>query len=285
MDRYIKTQKISIIGILGNLFLMGIKLGIGLITNSKAMLADAMNSASDIFSSLMSFIGNRISNKPKDENHNLGYGKAEYIYSIFIAISMIILSASLLKTFIKNIISKSEVVYSNWLIIICIITILTKLGLYLYTIKESKRCNNLLIKATALDHKNDCYLTFGNLVACIFSKYKIYFIDSIIGIGIACYMFITAFKIFKEAYLVLMDHSMDEKTKNMVLEVVKKYHEIDHIEHFNSTPVGYSYQINFTIYVDGALSTYESHNIANNLEKELIKLPNIYLVVIHVNPI
>ena len=83
-----------------------------------------------------------------------------------------------------------------------------------------------------------------------------------------------------------MDKAISEDTKNKVLDIVDKYEEIKKVNHFNSTPVGYKYQISFTIFVDGNMSTYDSHEIANKLEKEIIKeIDEIYLVVIHVNPI
>ena len=82
-----------------------------------------------------------------------------------------------------------------------------------------------------------------------------------------------------------MDKSISEETKKEVFNIIKEHKEIKKVIHFNSTPVGYRYQISFTIYVDGNLSTFESHEIANNLEKEIgEKLEEIYLVVIHVNP-
>ena len=71
-----------------------------------------------------------------------------------------------------------------------------------------------------------------------------------------------------------------------VLDIIKRHKEVKKIIHFNSTPVGYRYQISFTIFVDGNLTTYESHDIADRLEKEIVKNnDDIYLVVIHVNPI
>ena len=74
--------------------------------------------------------------------------------------------------------------------------------------------------------------------------------------------------------------------KKEVLAIIKKYPEIKKINHFNSTPVGYQYQISFTIFVDGNLSTYLSHAIADKLEKEITgTFDDIYLTVIHVNPI
>ena len=71
-----KIKKASIYGIIGNIFLLLIKGTIGFITGSRAMIADAFNSAGDIFSSLMTYIGNKIASIPRDEDHNLGHGKA-----------------------------------------------------------------------------------------------------------------------------------------------------------------------------------------------------------------
>ncbi len=80
MNKRNKDAKfIGLLGILGNVFLFIIKIIIGLITNSKAMIADATNSGSDTFNSILTIIGNKISSKERDEDHNLGHGKAEYI--------------------------------------------------------------------------------------------------------------------------------------------------------------------------------------------------------------
>ena len=83
-----------------------------------------------------------------------------------------------------------------------------------------------------------------------------------------------------------MDKAISEEDKQKVLDIIKMHPEVKKIQHFNSTPVGYKYQISFTIYVDGNLSTFESHEIANKLEKEIDnKIEEIYLTIIHVNPI
>ena len=81
-DRYSSTKTASILGIIGNIFLLIIKAIIGIITNSQAMIADSVNSAGDIFSSTMTYIGNKIASRPRDNSHNLGHGKAEYIFSL-----------------------------------------------------------------------------------------------------------------------------------------------------------------------------------------------------------
>ena len=136
------------------------------------------------------------------------------------------------------------------------------------------------------DHRNDCFVTALNLVACLLSLKGIYFVDSVIGIAISVWIFIVALKIFLESYDVLMDKSIDDVTRDKVYNIIARHKEIKRVNHFNSTPVGYRYQISFTIFVDGNLSTFDSHEIANNLEKEIDKeIPEIYLTVIHVNPL
>lgn len=95
-NKFIITKKAGIYGIIGNVFLLLIKGLVGFLTKSQAMIADSINSAGDIFASLMTFIGNKIASAPRDEDHNLGHGKAEYIFSMFISISMIVVSVKLL---------------------------------------------------------------------------------------------------------------------------------------------------------------------------------------------
>lgn len=286
MDRYKSAKIASKLGIIGNIFLLIIKGIIGLITKSEAMIADSLNSAGDIFSSLMTYIGNKIASIPSDEDHNLGHGKAEYIYSMLISIVMIIMSLLMLKSSTCALINHKKYIFSKWLIIVCITTIITKLILYIYTNKVSKKYNNLLVKANSKDHINDCIITLFNLISCILAYKGIYYFDGIVGIGIGIWIIITGIKIFKESYDVLMDKSITTDTKKQVLEIIKNYNEIKKINHFNSTPIGYKYQISFTIFVDGHMTTFESHNIADKLEKEITNnIDEIYLAVIHVNPI
>ena len=286
MDRFKATKISSILGIIGNVFLLIIKAIIGYITNSQSMIADAFNSAGDIFSSCMTFVGNKISSKEADEDHHLGHGKAEYIYSLLISITMILLSITVIKNAIFTLINKEYLDFSIWLIIICIITIITKFSLFIYTNILYKKHNNILIKANSIDHRNDCFITLTTLISVILSSMGFYFVDAIVGILISLWIFYTAIKLFIESYDILMDKAMSEETKEKVLQIINKHEEVIKIQHFNATPVGYRYQISFTIYVDGNMSTFDSHAIANSLEREIEKeIPEIYLTVIHVNPI
>jgi len=285
MDRYKSARLVSILGIVGNIFLLIIKAIVGLVSHSQSMISDALNSAGDIGTSIMTFIGNKVSSKEADEDHNLGHGKAEYIFTMLISLAMILVSISVLITSIKSLFYDYSYTYSKYLLIACIITIILKFILYKITINVAKKHNNLLVKANAKDHINDCILTSLNLIASVFGYYGITFVDGVVGSLVVLWIFITAIKLFKESFDVLMDKGMDEILKEEVLKIIEKHPEIKKINHFNSTPIGYQYQVSITIFVDGNMTTFESHEIANTLEKEISALDEIYLTIIHVNPI
>lgn len=286
MNKFKALRNASILGLIGNLFLLIIKTSVGLISNSQSMIADALNSASDIFSSIMAYIGNKISSIPKDENYNLGHGKAEYFYSLLISITMCLISLSVLKNAFISFFHSPKYTFNIWLVIVCIITIIIKINLYLYTNKLSKKHNSLLLEATSKDHLNDSLLTLLNLIACILSVYKIYFFDGIASIIIAICIFTSAIKIFKKSYDVLMDKSINKRAKKQIYSIIKKHKEVIRISNFTSSPIGYQYQISFTIHLNGNFSTFESHSVASAIEKEIKKAkPDIYLVTIHINPV
>lgn len=285
MNRYQSTKRVGILGVVFNLFLLMIKLVVGFISNSQSMIADALNSASDIFASFMTMIGNKLASVPRDDDHNFGHGKAEYIFSLFISISMIILSCKLLYDSASSLILGSELKFSWFLVIICIITIIVKICLYLYTNKLSKKYNNILLEANKKDHRNDCIVTTFTLISVLLSLANIYWFDGIVGIGISVFICFTGFKIFIESFNVLMDISVDRKTIDLILDIVHNYKEIEKVDDIYSTPVGYQYVIFITIYVDGNMSTFDSHNLADSLENDVSKLENVYKTIVHVNPI
>ena len=283
--RYSETKKVSILGIIGNIFLLLIKGVIGYLSHSQAMIADSFNSAGDIFSSFMTYIGNKIASNPNDENHNFGHGKAEYIFSFLISIAMMYIAFISVISSIKSIYFNNQLIFSYKLVIICIITIITKLFMYLYARYYYKKNLNLLIKANMNDHRNDMFLTLGTLSAIILSKYKLYFFDGIIGIFIAIWIMVTGIKIFIESFKVLMDESIDDKTKLKIINEVLKNDEVKAIENIYTIPTGYKYVIVLIINIDGNKTTFESHNIIDKIEIDLEKkFKKIDRVLIHVNP-
>lgn len=285
MERYQITANASILGIIGNLFLLVIKGLAGFFTHSQAMIGDALNSAGDIISSMMTFIGNRIASKTADDDHNLGHGKAEYIFSMFISMIMIFIAGKLFLSSILSLFMDVGFHYSPVLIVVSLITICIKFALYLYTNKMAIKANSLLLEANAKDHRNDCFLTLLTLLSAIFSYFGLTFVDGVVGVFVSLWICFVGWILFRKSYDVLMDKGIDPALRKQIIEIIETYDEIKKINHFNSTPVGYKYQISVTIFVDGNLSTFESHEIANRLEKEISALDEVYLTIIHVNPL
>lgn len=212
-------------------------------------------------------------------------GKSEYIFSLLISISMIAISIKLFIDAIVSLIFGNILEFSVYLIIVCIITIITKLSLFIYTNKLNKKFNNILLKANSKDHFNDCIVTSFTLISIIFASQGIYWIDGLVGLGIAVWICYSGIRIFIESYNVLMDISIDENTKDIILALVHNYKEIKSVENLYSTPSGYKYIIILTICVDGNMSTFDSHELADNLERDIKKLDSVANAIIHVNPV
>lgn len=283
-ERFKVTKKAGMYGMVGNIFLLVIKAIVGFASKSQAMIADSINSAGDIFASLMTFIGNKIASAPGDEDHNFGHGKAEYIFSLFIAISMILVSIKTIIDCAVNLFNGNEINFSWWLVIVCIVTIITKLSLFIYTKAMYKKYNNILLEASMEDHRNDCIITTFTLISILLSLKGINWFDSVVGIGISAWICKTGIEIFMESYNILMDVSVDEDTKDIILDVVHQYKEVKTVNELSSTPVGYQYIIFLTIAVDGDMTTFESHKLADSLEENIAGLDKVYKAIVHVEP-
>ena len=285
MNREKNIKNAGILGIVGNLFLLIIKGTGGFITHSQAMIADAANSAGDIFASLMTFIGNKIASAPQDDDHNFGHGKAEYIFSLFISLSMIGISLKLLYNSLISLIYGYKFDFSWFLVIVCVVTILVKLCLFLYTKFLSHKFNSILLDANKEDHRNDCIVTTFTLISVLLGLLNISWFDGIVGIFISAWICITGVKIFIESYNILIDTSIDVTTQEVILNLIKKYEEIKKVDNISSSPVGYRYIVFVTICVDGNMTTFNSHKLADKLEKDICELDKVYRAIVHVNPI
>ena len=134
------------------------------------------------------------------------------------------------------------------------------------------------------DHRNDCIVTTFTLISILLTRINIYWFDSVVGIGISIWICYTGVKIFLESYNVLMDRSVDEKTKDIILDLAHSYKDIKKIKDISSSPVGYKYMIFLTIQVDGEMTTNDSHNLADCLELDISKLEKVYKAIVHVEP-
>ncbi len=286
MERFEKVNRVGILGMFANLFLFFLKIIVGFIFKSQSMVADAFNSIGDVFASLMTFIGSKIASNKDDDDHNFGHGKAEYIFSMFISVSILVIGIKLLYDSIASLVSSNKVIFSYSLLLVCVITIVIKLSLYFYTKKLYKKENSILVKSNMLDHRNDVFLTSTVLIAIICSYFQIYFVDAIVGIIISIWFLLTGVKLFKESYNVLMDISLDKKTIDEIIKMILKDKRVTEVSDVHSVSVGYKFIVVLTISVDGNLKTFVSHKIANQIEKRILNNFNsIKEVFIHIHPV
>ncbi len=283
MNKELAIKKVSRVGVFANLFLLAIKFIVGFMSKSQALIADAINSAGDIFASCVSLIGIKVATKPKDANHPYGHGKAEYIFSSLVGLSMIIAAFIMIKNSILSIINKDIIEVSIWIVIVCITTIITKFILMIYARYYYKKYNSILIKSSFEDHRNDMFVTFGVLISIVFSYFNIYYVDAIAGIIISIWIICAGIKIIYSSSMVLMDTQWDF-TQEAKCEILK-FSEVLNIDKFNTKPVGDSYIAIIEVAMKKDKSLEEVHEVLEKIEERLkSKFEMLHEVNIHVNP-
>lgn len=284
MEKYKQIKKVAIYGIITNVLLSIIKLVTGLLSYSQAMIADGINSLGDIVSSIMTLIGNKISSKPKDSDHPYGHGKAEYIFSLMIGVTLIQFAIQIIKNAIDSYSSKQKVEFSIYLILVSIVVIAIKYALYIYTKKVGSKTQSLLLVANSKDYRNDIFVTLGTLTSIIFDYFSLYIADVIVAIIIAIWTGYSGFKIIVEAYRVLMDTNIDSKTIDKIRQIVLKIRGISHIDDITSKPTGLKYLIIIKVSVPGNITVNTAHKAAAIIRRRVNKLDKIADTIVHINP-
>lgn len=284
MDRYQSTRKVALLGISANIFLVVIKLIIGFFSRSQAMIADGLNSAGDVFSSTITYIGNKISAQPNDMDHPYGHGKAEYIFSMVISFSLFIVAFQIFKSALSSVLHHEAFTFSIWLILVAASTIILKLLLFIYCKRVGRKLENLLILANAEDHRNDVFITLSTLLSIVLGYYQIYWVDGFVGIGISIWIAYTGGKIFMSAYNVLMDTNIDPDIEKKIIEKIQKIESVDHVDSITAKPVGLHFILIVKLSVDKNLTVYIGHGIAAQVKAMLMETKDIHDVIVHVNP-
>ena len=278
------AKKVGVIGIISNLLLLSIKFIVGIIFKSQGLIADSLNSFGDVFSSVITFVGGKISEKPADEDHEFGHGKAEFVASFLIGIFMIMVSIETLYSAVMATIYNSSFTFSYFLIIVPVVTIMIKGMLYFYCTTLSKKHNSLLILSNAQDHRNDILLSIGVIVGIVFGYFGYFFVDGIVGIVISLVIIITGIKIIKQAYDVLIDKCIDAEVVNKMKNTIEQTNGVNHVDSIKSKPTGNMHMMIVKVSVNPNMTVRESHRIAAEIRRKLSKYPNVYDAVVHINP-
>ncbi len=285
MERTKAIKTVAITGIIGNIFLSLIKLSIGFATLSQTMIADGFNSAADVFSSLMTYIGNNISGRPESAAHPYGHGKAEYLFSLIISIMLLFVAFFVLRSSFIRLFAGSRFYYSFWLLVVAISSFVLKLGLYFMTIDAARKYNSILAFANATDHRNDILISLLTLVSVMAGYFNIYFVDAIFGMMVACWIAYSGALIFASCYNVLMDRTLDATQTDQMRYCISTVKGVEHLDSLVSKPLGVNYLLIVKVSVDGNLSVFEGHSIAAEIKHKLLQFDSIEEAIVHLNPV
>lgn len=271
-----------------NILLSIIKLFCGYVFSLNSLIADGINSLSDLINNVLVLIGAKIEIEPNDEDHPFGHGKVESIFSLIIGLLIIFSSLNTLRNGFINLIKNNvtNIGKSEFKIMITILLflIIVKIIQYIYVSKVSKKVEVPLINAIIVDYKLDIILTTSVLLGIIGVIYINPVIDSVLSIVITIYLIIQGYWIVRENSLILMD-SQDENLLLNIKLLTLKVEGIENIHDVYMTRVGKNIYVIADIRMNGNLSVEEAHDIAVISEKNIkFRYSNIKKVIYHIEP-
>lgn len=263
-------NKISILGVIINLFLIIVKCFAGVISGSSALLADSLHSFEDMTASVLSFIGAKISAKKQNDKYCFGYGKSEYIFGLLISVFMIVTSIMLVISSIKNIITKNVVVFSYISLIVCLVTIILKFFMCIYSKIKYKKIKSILIKSCILDSRNDVAISLVTMIGIILSYFRITFVDNIIGILIALWIGYTGIKLFISSFEILMDKNINKEYINKIKNDILKNEEVLKIDKICAKPIGSKYILLIVLAINDSKNLKFTVEVLKRIKKSIL---------------
>ena len=211
----------GIVGIICNLALFAAKFLIGTISGSVSITADAMNNLSDASSSLVTFIGFKLAEKPADEDHPYGHARFEYLSGLAVAVMIMLIGFELGKTSVGKILDPTAVTVSIPLVAVLVLSILAKLWLSLFNTRLGKYISSTAILATAADSRNDCISTGAVLVAALVEYFTGWRIDGYMGLAVAAFILYSGWNLAKDTISPLLGESASPELQKQIADLVK----------------------------------------------------------------
>jgi cation diffusion facilitator family transporter len=271
----------------GNAFLSIAKLVIGFVSGSLAVIGDGIDSATDVVVSIVMVFTARIVSRPPDKKHAYGHEKAESIATKILSFIIFYAGVQMLISSIKQIFNaEAKILPSSLAIYVTVFSIVGKLLLAYYQFAQAKKTDSNMLRANAKNMRNDVVISLSVLVGLIFTfALKMPILDTVTGILVAFYILYSAFGIFMDSNVELMDSVKDISVYNQIFEAISEVPAADRPHRVRVRMVGGMYNIGLDIEANGNISLNEAHKIANEVEASIrCKIPNIYDIRIHVEP-
>jgi cation diffusion facilitator family transporter len=264
-----------------------LKIVVGIVSNSLAVLSDGLDSASDVVTSLIILIATPIISRPPNSKYVYGRGKAENIASTILSFVIFFVGFQMFIAAIQKIFSKEIVEVPSMLAIwVTVISIVGKLLLALYQFRQGKRADSSMLKANAINMRNDVVISVGVLLGLGFTFFlEMPILDPIIALLISIYIVYSAIGIFRDANLVLLDGVSDPSVYQKIITAVEQVPGAYNPHRIRSSHVGNYYNIVLDIEVEGIMSLTDAHRIAQKVEDSIKQsVDNVYDIVVHVEP-
>ncbi len=274
----------SLIGIVINLILFGLKFLTGLAIQSIALVNDGFNHLSDTGTSFVMLFGFLYGERQADDNHPHGHGRAEYVATLIIGILILFLSIQLFINAFNGLMDNTVPMMQPWVYVVLAVSMVSKLIMYFYYTRLHVLTRSLPYKAVAVDAINDVLMTAFVGLGTIFSTSSWRW-DAMAGLLIAGFIFVQGFRILYEAFQTLMGRSDDDVMLKTIGEAILKYPGVAHIHSLSYHDYGPLHRV-ITVHVElpNTLSLTESHTLIDGLEMTLEQQFPIELVII-VDPI
>lgn len=273
--------------LLGNTLLFVVKFLLGIIGHSFALIADAIESASDICSSFLVLFGLKYASKPADADHPYGHGRAEPLLT-FVVVGFLVASSVLI--FYLNItqLNKPREMPESYTLYILGGAVLLKEFFYRLMLHQSKKTKSSLLEADAWHHRSDAITSltaFVGISIAIFMGKGFEHADNYAALVAAVVILYNAYRIFRPALGEIMDEHLHDDLVGEIRIVSAKVKGVLDTEKCLVRKTGLYYHVDLHITVYGGMTVKEGHDISHNLKDALLKeLPQLMDVLIHVEP-
>ncbi len=286
------TARLAAVGILGNIFLAVFKVLAGILGHSAAMVSDSIHTLSDVFATLIAFIGVSISKKEADGKHPYGHERLECVASLLLAVVLFMTGVGIGWNCVQAIWNgsyKALQLPGILPVIAAALSIAVKEAMFWYTMHYARKLKSSAFKADAWHHRSDALSSIGALIGIIGARHGFPVLDQIAGIIICIMILGVAVGIFRDAIEKMLDTSCDEEFEADLRKFVLQFAEAEHqeigIDLLRTRKFGERIYVELEINADGDMRLQEAHDIAERIHDGIEKTyPDIKHVMIHVNP-
>ncbi len=280
-------KKATIVSSTTATILVIIKLFVGIMSGSVAVLASAIDSFLDLAVSNFNYFALHNSEKKPDEQFNYGRGKIEALATVIEGLVVTLSGLYILYSAIDKLVHEQKTSYLNESIIVMAISLVITTALVLFLNRVADKTNSLVIRSDALHYKTDLFTNAAILLSLVIIHFtQIHMIDSILGIFIAIYIIYAAYALIKEGILILMDIALPDELVDQIKNVIMKHPDIVDYHFLQTRGAGRDAFVSVHIVFNMSTSLYEAHKVCDTIENEISRLDDTlqWSIVIHPDP-